>query len=79
MSTANKTASNAQLTDSKIKNKNLLERVQAFANLRFPPVTTALQKETDPTEVEAVQMEQMLDLVIFFMGEIKEDDALEFI
>jgi hypothetical protein len=24
-------------------------------------------------------MEQMLDLVIFFMGEIKEDDALEFI
>ena len=60
-------------------NKNLLERVQAFANLRFPPVISALQKESDQDEIDAVQMEQMLDLVIFFMGELKEDDAVEFI
>lgn len=70
--------SNAGTNDAK-NNKNLLERVQAFANLRFPPVITALQKESDPEEIEAVQMEQMLDLVIFFMGEIKDDDAIEFI
>jgi len=75
-----KTATNnAPVAEAKKNNKNLLERVQAFANLRFPPVTTALAKEQDQNEVDAVQMEQMLDLVIFFMGEIKEDDALEFI
>jgi hypothetical protein len=35
-------------------NKNLLERVQAFANLRFPPAITAIQKETDQVEVDAM-------------------------
>ena len=75
-----KPLTNANVDTVKDKsNKNLLERVQTFANLRFPPVITALQKESDPDEIEAVQMEQMLDLVIFFMGEIKEDDAIEFI
>lgn len=53
--------------------------MQAFTNLRFPPVIQALQKEQDLAEVDAVVMEQMLDLVIFFMGEIQEDDAIEFI
>lgn len=59
--------------------KNLLERVQAFANLRFPPVITAIQSETAQDEIDQVTMEQMLDLVIFFMGEIQEEDAVEFI
>jgi hypothetical protein len=40
-----------------LKNQNLLERVQAFANLRFPPVITALKKETDQAELDAIQME----------------------
>lgn len=62
-----------------IRNQNLLERVQAFANLRFPPVITALKKETDQGEVDAIQMEQVLDLVIFFLGEIPHQDALEFV
>jgi hypothetical protein len=48
-------------------------------NLRFPPTITAVKKETDQDEVEATTMEQMLDLCIFFMGELKEDDAVEFI
>lgn len=60
-------------------NKNLLERAQAFVNLRFPPVISQLQKEQDQDEIDAVQMEQMLDLCIFFMGELKDDDAVEFI
>ncbi len=59
--------------------KNLLERVQAFANLRFPPVITAIQAETRQDEIDSATMEQMLALVIFFMGEIQEEDAVEFI
>lgn len=36
---------------------SLLERVQAFANLRFPAVIMANNSESDPREKQAMQVE----------------------
>lgn len=59
--------------------KNLLERVQAFTNLRFGPVIKELANERDPAEQEAMQVEQLLDMTLFFLNEMHQEDAVEFL
>lgn len=59
--------------------KNLLERVQAFATLRFGPVIKELANERDPQEQEAMQVEQLLDMTLFFLNEMHQEDAVEFL
>lgn len=58
---------------------DILERVKAFVELRFTPVIQQVALEKDEDEKNAMQMEQMLDLIIFYLGEIKTEDAVEFI
>jgi hypothetical protein len=58
---------------------DILERVKAFVELRFTPVIHQVAQEKDEDEKNAMQMEQMLDLIIFYLGEIKTEDAVEFI
>jgi len=53
--------------------------VKAFVELRFTPVIQQVVLEKDEDEKNAMQMEQMLDLIIFYLGEIKTEDAVEFI
>lgn len=60
----------AQQQDAAPTAKNLLERVQAFTNLRFGPVIKELANERDPTEQEAMQVEQLLDMTLFFLNEM---------
>ena len=58
---------------------DILQRVKAFVELRFTPVIQQVSLEKDEDEKNAMQMEQMLDLIIFYLGEIKTEDAVEFI
>ena len=53
--------------------------MKAFVELRFTPVIQQVALEKDVDEKNAMQMEQMLDLIIFYLGEIKTEDAVEFI
>jgi len=36
-------------------------------------------KQSDPAEAETMQFEQLLDLALFFLGEMKDEDAVQFI
>lgn len=87
MSVTSKVASNNRLAVKAQQKPNLneksttdiLERVKAFVELRFTPVIHQVALEKDEDEKNAIQMEQMLDLIIFYLGEIKTEDAVEFI
>jgi hypothetical protein len=87
MSVTSKVASNNRLAVKAQQKPNLnekpttdiLERVKAFVELRFTPVIHQVALEKDEDEKNAMQMEQMLDLIIFYLGEIKTEDAVEFI
>ena len=54
---ATKTNLTKPAQDAAAPAKNILERVQAFCNLRFPPVIREIEKEKDPAEGEAKQVE----------------------
>lgn len=59
--------------------RSVLERVQAFVELRFPVSIKELKIIKDEKVAKALENEQLQDLVSFFLNEVEYEDAVHFL
>ena len=59
--------------------KSILERTQAFVELRFPLTVKELRHIKDQKVSENLQKEQLQDLTSFFLNEFDYEDAVHFL
>ena len=59
--------------------RSILERVQAFVELRFPVSLKELKLIKDEKMAKTLESEQLQDLVSFFLNEFEYEDAVHFL
>ena len=59
--------------------RSILERTQAFVELRFPLSIKELKHIKDEKMTDNLQKEQLHDLVSFFLNEFEYEDAVHFL
>lgn len=83
MSVANKSVTNKELPSKQDKQdvapRSILERVQAFVELRFPVSLKELKLIKDEKLAKTLETEQLQDLMSFFLNEFEYEDAVHFL
>lgn len=59
--------------------KGILDRVNAFVNLKFPPTIEEMAFIRDQTQIAGVEREALLELVEFFLDQMDYEDSVHFL
>jgi hypothetical protein len=80
MSVANKSVTGKdQPSKQDVAPRSILERVQAFVELRFPVSLKELKLIKDEKLAKTLETEQLQDLMSFFLNEFEYEDAVHFL
>lgn len=59
--------------------RSILERVQAFVELRFPVTIKELKYFKEQKDIRKLETDQLQDLMSFFLNEFDYEDAVHFL
>jgi hypothetical protein len=59
--------------------RSVLERVQAFVELRFPVTIKELKYFKEQKDIRKLETDQLQDLMSFFLNDFEYEDAVHFL